>query len=89
MFEVDGPKILSNGLEWCPWLTLMLTPAMLNGLVAELNEAREEGKTEGYDDGHSDGYDEGYSDGDEYATEKMNDEQIEGHGDEEKIEGIN
>lgn len=65
MFEVVGPNILYNGLNWCPWLTLMLTPAMLNGLVAELNEAITEAENNGYDDGYGDGYDDGYGDGED------------------------
>jgi len=63
MFEVIGPIILSNGIAWCPWLTQMLTPAMLYDLVGELNEALNEAENMGYENGHSDGY----SEGEDYA----------------------
>ncbi len=88
MFEVVGPNIEYNGINWCPWLTLMLTPVMLNGLVAELNEAMAEAENESYENGRSDGYDEGYNEGEEYAN-SMKEEAIEGLDDDEEIEGIN
>lgn len=63
MFKVVGVEIYYGGLSWCPWLTLSLTPAMLDGLVAELNEAMIEAENSGYENGHSDGYNEGFENG--------------------------
>lgn len=70
MFIVKEKGIILNGYPWASWLTLTLTPSMLDALAAELNVAMTEAENSGWEDGHSDGLDEGWSDGYEIGKEE-------------------
>lgn len=51
MYKVEGYKITYDGVPWCNWLTLNLTPTMQDDLVEQLNIISAKGYDNGYNDG--------------------------------------